>query len=235
MHRRLPTLIAKTGLATGFALLLSLGTMVPGAARASAVNCPEGTAPISDVDGNAPCAAPGAAPATPGPADPTPTDAAPIDPSPTPTGLPTPSPPTEDLTPDPPATPAPSDVPESTPAVVVPPPTTAPAQPEASSSGSSDAATTLPATPPTSLTPTRRAQTPATSSDTSTPTPAVVPPDPPANADTTGVIVPGDGPRLLWAVAAGASASGLIAAMVAFYLVAVRPFVIARRRPGALG
>jgi outer membrane biosynthesis protein TonB len=219
VYRRLATLIAQTGLATGIALLLFLGTLMPGAARASADDCPEGTAPISDVDGGPQCVTLLEGEATPAPTAP-PTPA----PSPTPTDLP---PSTDAPGTAPPEEPVPSAVPESTPAVVVPPSVTEPAETPSETPGPA-------ATPAPAPTPTERTPTPDGLEETSPPTPAIVLPEPPANADTTGVIVPGDGPRLLWAVAAGASSSGLLAAIVAFYLVSVRPFFLARRRPGAL-
>ena len=224
MYRRLATLSAKTGLATGIAFLLVLGTLIPGAAGASADECPAGTAPVVAVDGDSSCVALNQGEPTP---EPTPT----LEPTPTPPPTPPPTdlpPPTDDPGTAPPVEPAPSAEPDSTRAIVVPPPETMPAPPE-----NTPAETRAPAAP--APTEPRRSPTTDDPEDSSTPAPAIVLPEPPANADTTGVIVPGDGPRLLWAVAAGASASGLLAAIVAFYLVSIRPFFVARRRPGALG
>ena len=217
MYRRLATLTAKTGLPTGIALLLALGTLLPGAAGATADECPEGTAPV--VDGDSPCIA-----LTPeGTPEPTPPPTPP--PTPRPTDLP---PPTDDPGTGPPEEPAPAAVPESTPPIIMPPPEAVPAAPKYTPAETPPPAAPGPTEP-------SRSPTPDDPDDSSTPAPAIVPPEPPANADTTGVVVSGDGPRLLWAVAAGASASGLLAAIVAFYLVSIRPFFVARRRPGALG
>ena len=221
MYRRLTTLIAATGLTAGIALLLTLGTVMPSATRVSADECPGETVPIVDVDGESRCVALTEGETTPGP---TPTPPPP--PTLTPTKFPSPAP--EEPATTPPAEPAPSAGPQSTPAVV-PPSATAGAPSEAPPAKNVDPApTSAPA-------PGERAGTTNEPENTSTPTPAMMPTEPPVNADITGVIVPGNGPRLLWGVAVGASASGLLAALVAFYLVSVRPFFIARRRPGALG
>lgn len=210
MHRPLATLIVKTGLATGIVLLLTLGTLVTIALPASAVDCPDGTVPIGTVDGDQECVASDQVEPTPEPT-----------PVPSPTDLP---PPTEDPATAPPEEPKSTATPESSPAVVVPPPAAPPPEPA-----------TEVITPTPAPAPVEKSEAPQEPTVSATPTPAVVAPDSPANAELTGVMAPGDGPRLLWAVTAGASASGLLAAIVAFYLVSIRPYLLARRRPGALG
>lgn len=228
MYQRLATLIATTGLTAGIALLLTFATLMPGATHAAAAECPQGTAPIIDIGGVTQCAPSGVGETTSEPTSaPIPAPTPPPTPAATPAPTNLPAPPEEPTTP--PAEPTPSAVPESSPAAIVPPPVAALIPPETPL-----AATVAPA-PALTPTPVERTQTPQEPAASSTPTPAAVPPDPPVNSDLSGAIVPGDGPRLLWAVAAGASASGLLATLVAFYLVSVRPFFIARRRPSALG
>lgn len=222
MYRRLATLIVKAGLTTGIALLLTLETLMPSAAHASAAACPVGTVPIIGVDGDPQCVALEEGGNAPEP------EVAPT-PAPTPSPTRTPTEPAPDPGTAPPEEPVPTAVPEATLAVIVPPPVTAPTLPEVPPAGTPVPVVTS------APTLTERSQTPDETSNTSTPTPAVIPPALPVNADTTGVILSGDGPRLFWAVAAGASASGLLAAIVAFYLVSIRPFLMARRRPGAVG
>lgn len=210
MYRPLSTLIAQTGTTAGTALLLTLGTWTMSAPAAFAADCPVGTTPTIAVDGNFECVVAGAA--TPEPTL-----------TPSPTDLP--PPPTDDPSIVPSPAPTPTDIPEPAPAMLLPPPATpAPDDPP------DEVVTPAPAPVPA-----QQAETPQKSMVSPTPTPAVLAPEPPASADLTDVMTPGDGPRLLWAVVAGASASGLLAAIVAFYLVSIRPYLLARKRPGALG
>lgn len=212
MYRPLSTLIAQTACTAGTALLLTLGTWTMSAPPAFAADCPEGTEPTSAVDGNQQCAPVPDVTATPQPT-----------PTPSPTDLP--PAPTDEPSTDPSPVPTPTAVPKPAPAVVLPPPA-APAPDEPPDEVVTPAPAPVPA---------QKTLTPPKPMTSPTPTPAVLAPEPPATADLTGVMDPGDGPRLLWAVAAGASASGLLAAIVAFYLVSIRPYLLARKRPGALG